>query len=170
MNTKVYDVFEFQGKFKVSFPLYVQRVWEETIAVKRGWLLPKKIKNVLRRGNVLKASRVEVVPSETGEFGVWVVYKDLPEGTWGMVTPISDDSTLLQLSQGEFIVRFSDRVIREKLETELGKLPARRGNFVCSSCAINTGEQDFCSACGMPAYFAEGGGGVRYSSETVSEF
>ena len=163
---------DFQAKFGVSIPLHVQRVWMETTIVKRRWWFDR-YEQIARKGDVLKATRVEVSPSvEGGEFIIRVVYQKAP-GTRSLVTPIRDGFTLHPVPsspQEEQTIRFSDRVIREKLEAELGTLPPLRGNFVCSSCAIGTGDSDYCPSCGSHSYWTENGGGCRYSCEMVVEW
>lgn len=169
MGKTGYKIADFQAKFGVSIPLYVQGFWRESVATIKRWWRPNTYKDVIRKGDVLKASTVEVSPSaDGGEFDIRVVYRKVG-GTWAMVMPIWDSWVLQTRSPEETTIRFSDRYIRGKLETELGKLPPVRGNFVCSCCAIDTGDQSWCSGCGATAYWAENGGGCRLSCEMVME-
>lgn len=168
---RIFSISEFHQKFGVSVPLYIKRVWSETIAERWWWGLWTQHKNVTSEGDVLMATAVEVSDSaDGGEFEVRGIYKKAPSLWHHLVVPIGSPWTILTRSENEWTIRFSDNNIRERLEAELGKLPPPRGNYVCGSCAMDTGDQDWCSACGSQSYWAAGGGGCRLSCEMVLEW
>jgi len=161
---KTFTVTEFLSKFGISVPAYIRAEWTEHRQVLKKWWFFRttSIEKIACKGEVLEATKVEIFPSKEGFFSIEVVYK--ATGTAGVLVATIDRCHMSSRSDGEFAVTFSDRKIREKLEEELGKLPPRHGNFICTNCAMDTGDQDFCSGCGVPSYWSEEGGGCRLSS------